>query len=226
MLSDLASCRDIGDRQLEKALELHAVADTKGEKLKGPVQFRHMNIDMTEQQTVSGGSTCSPAMGYSFAAGTTDGPAMKGFAQGDTNITHFLWDRVRDLYQRPSDFQSQCHYPKPILLSTGEKDRPYAWQPSIVEVQILCVGQLWIVAVPGEFTTMAGRRLKERIHQVIQSYLPPNERTRLVIAGLSNLYTSYVTTIGKQSSLAWPFPSLSSSHRSLCFDRRVQGAEV
>lgn len=34
-------------------------------------------------------------------------------------------------------------------------------QPSIVEIQILRVGQFVILCVPGELTTMAGRRLRE-----------------------------------------------------------------
>ena len=36
-------------------------------------------------------------------------------------------------------------------------------QPSIVDVQILRVGQLVILCVPGEFTTMAGRRLRDAV---------------------------------------------------------------
>lgn len=36
-------------------------------------------------------------------------------------------------------------------------------QPSIVEIQILRVGQFVILCVPGELTTMAGRRLREAV---------------------------------------------------------------
>lgn len=42
-------------------------------------------------------------------------------------------------------------------------------QPTIVEIQILRVGQLVILCVPGELTTMAGRRLREAIHQQVQA---------------------------------------------------------
>lgn len=73
-------------------------------------------------------------------------------------------------------------------------DRPYAWHPSIVDVQLLRVGQLFIAAVPGEFSTMAGRRLKDQIKQkAIDSGMPAN--TKVVIAGLSNVYTHYITTL-------------------------------
>ena len=36
-------------------------------------------------------------------------------------------------------------------------------QPSVVEIQILRVGQFVILCVPGELTTMAGRRLREAV---------------------------------------------------------------
>ena len=65
---------------------------------------------------------------------------------------HVFWDFVRDLLSEPSQEQIDCHAPKPILLNTGEIDKPYGWQPEIVPVQILRVGQLFILAVPGEFT--------------------------------------------------------------------------
>ena len=42
-------------------------------------------------------------------------------------------------------------------------------QPSVVEIQILRVGQFVILCVPGELTTMAGRRLRE----AVQASVPP-----------------------------------------------------
>ena len=43
-------------------------------------------------------------------------------------------------------------------------------QPAIVEIQILRVGQLVILCVPGELTTMAGRRLREAVHQQVRAH--------------------------------------------------------
>ena len=37
-------------------------------------------------------------------------------------------------------------------------------QPSIVDIQILRAGQLVVLCVPAELTTMAGRRLREAVH--------------------------------------------------------------
>lgn len=43
---------------------------------------------------------------------------------------------------------------------------PYAWQPSIIPIQILRVGQLVITSLPGEFTTMSGRRVRDALTNV------------------------------------------------------------
>eukprot|EP00091_Calanus_sinicus_P009610 TRINITY_DN2241_c0_g1_i5.p1 TRINITY_DN2241_c0_g1~~TRINITY_DN2241_c0_g1_i5.p1 ORF type:complete len:304 (-),score=88.32 TRINITY_DN2241_c0_g1_i5:128-1039(-) len=48
-----------------------------------------------------------------------------------------------------------------------------------------------MVAVPGEFTTMAGRRLRE---SVARAAAEEGEEMNVVIAGLSNTYTHYITT--------------------------------
>lgn len=51
----------------------------------GPIDFRHAFLDMTNIQVKEGphtraGRTCPAAMGFSFAAGTTDGqPALVVF---------------------------------------------------------------------------------------------------------------------------------------------------
>ena len=48
-------------------------------------------------------------------------------------------------------------------------DRTACRQPAIVEIQILRVGQLVVLCLPGELTTMAGRRLREAVHQQVQA---------------------------------------------------------
>lgn len=58
-------------------------------------------------------------MGYSFAAGCTDGPGAFNFMQG-TNETNDFWDFVSGILKDPSPEQEACHAPKPILLDTGE----------------------------------------------------------------------------------------------------------
>lgn len=110
--------------------------------------------------------TCPAALGYSFAAGTTDGPGAFDFQQGDT-VSGRYWNMVRNFLRRPSEEQDKCHHPKPILLSTGEMDFPYMWHPKVVPTQIIMIGQVAIVGLPGEFTTMAGRRVRNAVQNIL-----------------------------------------------------------
>ena len=71
---------------------------------------------------------------------------------GDNSSSNPFWNFVRDLLKAPSKEQVACHHPKPILLDTGEMNFPYPWEPKIMPVQILRIGQFVIVGVPGEFT--------------------------------------------------------------------------
>lgn len=66
---------------------------------------------------------------------------------------------------------------------------PYDWHPRVVSTQLALIGNVAIAAVPGEFSTMAGRRLKN----VIKSAMGSSDAT-VIIAGLSNHYTHYITT--------------------------------
>jgi neutral ceramidase len=62
---------------------------------------------------------CLPGMGYSFAAGTTDGPGSFSFHQG-MKTENPLWNAVRNFLAPPSETNVACHGAKPILLPTGE----------------------------------------------------------------------------------------------------------
>ncbi|XP_022755856.1 neutral ceramidase 1-like [Durio zibethinus] len=198
---EFESTRIIGERQFRKAVDLF---DKASEKLKGKVDYRHTYLDFSQLEVTlpkkGGGSevvkTCPAAMGFAFAAGTTDGPGAFDFKQGDDKGNPF-WRLVRNLLKTPDKKQVDCQHPKPILLDTGEMNRPYDWAPSILPIQILRIGQLVILSVPGEFTTMSGRRLRDAVKTVLTSSGKGEfgSNIHVVIAGLTNTYSQYVTTL-------------------------------
>ncbi|XP_050237566.1 neutral ceramidase 1-like isoform X2 [Mercurialis annua] len=197
---EFESTRIIGERQFRKAVELFNKAS---EQLNGKVDSRHTYLDFSQLEVTlpnkGGGSefvkTCPAAMGFGFAAGTTDGPGAFDFKQGDDKGNAF-WRLIRNFLKTPNKEQIDCQHPKPILLDTGEMKQPYDWAPSILPIQILRVGQLVILSVPGEFTTMAGRRLRDAVKSVLTSGNKQfNNNVHVVIAGLTNTYSQYVTTI-------------------------------
>nr|XP_043607298.1 neutral ceramidase 2-like [Erigeron canadensis] len=194
---EFESTRLIGERQFKKAVELFQRAS---EQLDNKVRYRHTYIDFSNLTVKSlqdneSVRTCPAAMGFSFAAGTTDGPGAFDFKQGDDQGNAF-WKLVGGFLKKPNEEQINCQYPKPILIDTGEMHEPYDWAPSILPIQIFQIGQLVILNVPGEFTTMAGRRLRESVKEILTSggkeVLDGN--VHVVIAGLTNTYSQYVTT--------------------------------
>ncbi|CAG9785826.1 unnamed protein product [Diatraea saccharalis] len=122
----------------------------------GPVGMVHQFVSMPDQKAYaydpltdtfnmsSVVNGCVPSMGYSFAAGTTDGPGLFDFKQGTIS-----------------------------------------GNPLVARV-----GGVLVAAVPGEFTTMAGRRLRRLLARAAAAAAT----TRVIVAGLSNLYSDYIAT--------------------------------
>jgi len=138
--------------------------------------------------------TCPAALGYSFAAGATDGPGEKGFVQGDSGKpdANPFWQFVSGALKTPTPEQKACQGAKPILLDIGEIDVPYAWGPSIIDVQMFRVGQFIIIVAPTEATTMAGRRWRNAVATAAKSII--DTTPIVVIGGPANTYSHYTTT--------------------------------
>ena len=65
--------------------------------------------------------------------------------------------------------------------------------PSIFPISISRVGQFLLLNVPAEFTTMAGRRLRNAARLSLMSH-KIDQQPIIVIAGLANSCSSYLTT--------------------------------
>jgi len=192
--NDRENSKIIGTNQYNKAKELYASAR---QQITGRLQYRQMYVDMPSLYVnVSGQEVkmCRAAMGFSFAAGTCDGPGFLNFFQGDTNPDHPFWDTIVGFIKPPTEELLACQAPKPVLLPTGEAFRPHAWHPSIVDVQMFVIGDLVILIVPGEFSTMAGRRFRDAIRKVLTDGGVISADAIVVMSGLSSTYTHYITT--------------------------------
>ncbi|GAB2258815.1 hypothetical protein Droror1_Dr00014975 [Drosera rotundifolia] len=88
------------------------------EEPKGKIDYRHAYVDFSKLEVTvpkqRGDNevvkTCSAAMGFGFAAGTTDGSRAFDFKQGDAKV---------------DGMNIVCQSPKPILLAIGEMNIPY-----------------------------------------------------------------------------------------------------
>ena len=179
----------IGDRQYDKALQL---VNGATEQLTGSITYRHQHNDYSnmvvrgEFTNGSAQTTCEAALGYSFGAGTEDGLGSDAFNEGQRE-TNPLWQVATYTLTPPTQADIDCQAPKPILLKQSGFD-PYPWSPEVLPTSILKVGQFVMLAVPGEFTTMAGRRLVKTVESVLGT------NNHYTIAGLSNAYAGYMTT--------------------------------
>ena len=193
----------IGTRQYEKSRSLYKGTEGTPERMFGAVDFRHAYISFADLKVnppalypynVPGvgfaGSSSKPpwqtyigALGIDFAKGTLDGEgASQFFVDAFRLVTGIVTDPAT------AEF-SYYHYPKDIALTTGTTAiEGMTWTPQVLPVSILRIGNLAILAVPGEFTSMAGSRLRK----TVESILGPDTHT--VIAGLANDYSGYITT--------------------------------
>ncbi|WP_277453898.1 neutral/alkaline ceramidase [Janibacter sp. DB-40] len=190
-----------GRRQFDAAVRLW---EATGEPLTGPVDSRSRWADFgdyTVRDEFTKGDPerdlCTPARGFSFAAGGENGPSnIPGITEGMTrsSTTGGTLDTIEGsalgallgdaLVNAP--VLDSCQAEKPVLLPTGH----LGWVPTKVPVQLLRLGSLAIVGVPGEPTTMSGRRLEA----TVQERLAGSGVDTVVVAGLANSYTGYVTT--------------------------------
>ena len=181
----------IGTKQFEKAMELYNSAT---EEVTGAVDFRHSFVEMAGLDvTLKDGSsvtTCTAALGASFAGGTTDGPGMFDFTQGETSLNLF-WKTVSGILSVPTQEQVDCHAPKAILLNLADITWPYAWEAPSMPLQVFRIGSLVSVNTPNEMTTMSGRRLRKAITEIFQD---AGENVQVTIGGLANSYSHYCAT--------------------------------
>ena len=72
--------------------------------------MRYYKFPLANGTTVQ---TCPAALGYGFAAGTTDGPGPFDFTQGnnDSNVQNPLWQVVSGLLRTPTEEQKKVSYP-------------------------------------------------------------------------------------------------------------------
>ncbi len=206
-----------GDKQFNFAKNLYTNA-TDAMRLTNELDYRHAYVRMDSVTVLPAWNpagytngvgmpqTCQAAIGMSFAAGAedgrsdlaglfTEGMTYGGFtADPDDLIKQFAMHLGSDIITAflgapdlPPFSRDACQLPKPVLLPTGRMG-PNPWTPHTLPVQIFRIGSLAIVGVPAEVTMTAGLRLRN----TVQAQLPGV--SEVIIAGLSNAYSGYVTT--------------------------------
>ncbi|MBB3052221.1 neutral ceramidase [Prauserella isguenensis] len=168
--------------------------DADGTGLAGGVDSRLVHVDLSDVEvrpefTGDGRThrTCKPAVGAAMAAGSLeDGPGFPGFDEGENP----LWDSVsHSVLYRASAKLEQCQAPKGVFAPVGAMNKVYPWVQEIVPVQVVGVGELYLVGIPGEVTITAGLRLRRTVAEAVGA-----ELRNVLVAGYANSYFHYLTT--------------------------------
>ena len=212
-------------KQVNKALQLLA----QGTALKGGVDYRFFHVRMdavtVSDPVVLAGlkhpaaldaatkRTCLAALGPSFAAGAEDGPgpATEGvscnsdpdviaaaqadaaaFAAGKLPTNAASATALCNLGAQPA-LDLGCHAEKPVSIILGP---PNNFEPNILPFQLFRIGNFALLGVPWEVTTMSARRLRKTLLDV----LGPVGVDTVIVAGLVNEYSHYLTTREEYSS--------------------------
>ncbi len=182
--------RIIGERQAGAAA---ALAELDAEELSGGLDVRTTYVDLSDitvrPEFTGDGQThrTSHVMGGAAAlAGTDEGRGFPGFKQGRNRIVDGLSRRIiYAVSPRLRDAQS----PKGIVLAGGLLNRVAPFVQERVPVQLLRIGRLYLIGIPGEVTITAGLRMRRAVADVVGADLHD-----VLVAGYSNAYIHYVTT--------------------------------
>jgi neutral ceramidase len=201
---DEKNMKEHGRIQKETALSLFKSA---AEELWGSVDYRLTYINMANVDLGGGKKTYPAALGLSFAAGSQEDSAPDpnvGAFEGITRNTRawggLSWELSDPAIMARSGLAAifgttsnskkfiDGHTQKPIVFAPGLLEHPIL--PSVLPIQILKIGNLVIAGIPGEITTMAGRRLKQTILDELSGF----GVEYLALAAYANDYSQYITT--------------------------------
>jgi neutral ceramidase len=187
---EFENTRIIGRRQYDAA---SALAAQDGVEVRGPLNAHLVYVDLahvTVRPSFTGDglmhSTSGPAGGSaSFAGAWVDGPGFPGFREGRNPG----WDWPSTVAYRLSPSLRDSQSPKGIVLPGGLLNRVLPVVAQRVPVQLLRIGPLYLIGIPGEVTITAGLRLRRTVAGIVGADLQ-----NVLVAGYSNGYIHYVTT--------------------------------
>lgn len=130
--------------------------------------------------------TCSAAFGAAFAAGSTEdgGGGLPIFKEGKDGGNPVVGVIAKALYTASPALKA-CQAPKEILLPVGALDLVQQKLP----VQLVRIGDLYLIGMPGEVTVVSGLRLRQAVAEVVGADLD-----QVLVQGYANAYGHYVTT--------------------------------
>ncbi|MBM7824338.1 neutral ceramidase [Arcanobacterium pluranimalium] len=200
---DYQNAEIAGQQQLDKAVELfnaggkplHGRIDSRTRYVKMPGYAVHAPYTSGEGEQ----KLCVSARGFSFAPGGENGPSnIPGVYEGMTKGTFNVFDTINKIDQSFAGTivrlvgktislgDDPCQAEKPILVPDGK----IGWTPTVLPVQIVRIGNLAVLGLPIEATTMSARHMKESVAKI----LADDGVDTVELSGPANGYAGYLTT--------------------------------
>ncbi|HET9077865.1 MAG TPA: neutral/alkaline non-lysosomal ceramidase N-terminal domain-containing protein, partial [Acidimicrobiales bacterium] len=186
---EFANTRIIGERQWGAAA---SALRGSPRRVDGPVDSRLTYIDLSGTEvgpefTPDGRPhRTGPAFGGAGAlAGTAEGPAFRLFRQGSNPV----WDALSRQVYRLSPALADSQAPKGLVVPGSLINRLVPLAQERVPVQLLRIGPLYLIGIPGEVTIVAGLRLRRAVAGIVGAAVRD-----VLVVGYSNAYIHYVTT--------------------------------
>lgn len=207
---DRAQMEKHGRQQFEVAEPLFQTAT---EEVPGPVDHRHTRVNLANVRIGgSGARTWPAALGISFAAGSSEdsvpvldlgineGTTAANISDGDAIIAGLASLGLSTIFgvslidQATAVAEREGHLPKPVVLMPGIEQPPAV--PQVLPVQLLRIGTIAVVGIPGELSTMAGRRLRTTLLDAMSAI----GVEYVALGTYANEYSQYITTLEEYSS--------------------------
>ncbi|WP_280505388.1 neutral/alkaline non-lysosomal ceramidase N-terminal domain-containing protein [Nocardia farcinica] len=188
---EFENTRIIGERQYAASKSALAAA----RPIAGPVGAQLCYIDLSDiavdgRFTPDGQPrhTAPAAAGVSLVAGSVeDGPGLPGSPVPE-GVRNPLIDALGDPSRPAPSWLADAQAPKVIVAPLGLLP-PVPWVPSVVPIQIMRIGELYLAAAGGEFTIVAGLRVRRAVAAALG--VPVDQ---VLMQGYANAYHQYVTT--------------------------------
>ncbi|MEV6772933.1 neutral/alkaline ceramidase [Nocardia sp. NPDC051030] len=190
--NEFDNTRIIGDRQYRAGKAALAAASA----ISGPIGSMLCYIDISDiavdgRWTPNGQPrhTTTAAAGVSLIAGSTeDGPGLPGIPIPEGVRNPFVDALIGGDMPAIPDWLADAQAPKAIVAPLGIMP-PVAWVPSVVPIQIVRIGELYLACGGAEFTIVSGLRIRRTVAAALGV---PVEQ--VLMQGYANCYHEYVAT--------------------------------
>lgn len=187
---ELANTRQIGLSQFEDALGQLNQGTPIGTGVDSRLTYVDLSaVEVRGQFTPDGQPrrTGRPMIAAAMFAGTDEGEGFPGFQQGQGRNP--IWDNLsRGIYRLAKKVRA-TQQPKGMVLPAHLLNRLQPFIQEVVPVQLLRIGRLYLIGIPGEPTIVSGLRLRRTVASIVGADLDD-----VLCVGYSNAYIHYVTT--------------------------------